>query len=477
MIRIYLDWNIISYLKLPEYQYIVDFINENKEHLLFLYSPAHFSDLMKSSQEHPNFQKDLETLEWLCGKHHIRWENDNFAALFGTPSYFFEEIKDNWGFNSNDFDIEKLFEQMSDIGNDNPLSSKLLEFSKKKLQTNTLDLSFDENSLEVFRILFPDLDPKSSIWELTRSIGLQSLELLQNKQGWLDLRKHIEATGGKIETNANTWDSKDVIKNVDEFINKISPTPVSFFDYLNINFHENGKKATFYQLYNNAYLVLDLMGYKSDPLKKPGNNVQNITTDVEHSFLAQTCDIFVTEDSNLKSKAEALYHYFNIQTSVVNMKEMVSSIEKKLHDKSLVSPIDIMENMYDLFLEEINQLIDGTTVPFNKPLENKLFNFFDFAHFEFEPNQSILKITFSKDEFKYSNFLYFTEKDYLLNQIENLFQITPENEHYTAWREQYIHNHEFEIQRYGNSGVVGALWKEEKYAYPLLTMGVRLHIE
>jgi hypothetical protein len=476
MIRVYLDWNIISYLKLPEYLYIVDFINENKEHLLFLYSPAHFSDLMKSSQEHPNFQKDLETLEWLCGKHHIRWENDNFAALFGTPSYFFEEIKHNV-VDETAFDLEKQFQILEELSVDLPASKVLIDNYKKNLQSTKFDLQLDETSRKVFEAFFPNLDLNASLWDVSKTFGLSAQAMINNKKIWLDLRKYIEESGGKLESNAGNWEKNEVITKVGDFLKKISPTPMSFYEYIQINYKDREKPSTLYELYQSAYLTLDLIGYKSDSLPKQTDSLMNITTDVEHSFLAQTCDIFVLEDKKMKAKTEALYHYFNIHTSVVSLEEMVLSIEKKLHDKSLVSPIDIMEHIYDMFLEEINPLIDGTTVPFNKPLENKLFNFFDFAHFEFEPNQSILIITFSKDEFKYSNFLYFTEKEYLLNQIENLFQIIPENEHYKAWREQYIHNHEFEIQRYGNSGVVGALWKEEKYAYPLLTMGVRLHTE
>jgi hypothetical protein len=472
-----MDWNIISYLKLPSNTHIVDFINEQKKNLLFLYSPAHFQDLIKSNHEHPNFQKDLDMLEWLCGKHHIRWENDNFAGLFGTPSYYFDKIKDNQELDVDAFDIEKLFETMSEEGNDIPIYGKLIELWKKELQTQKLDLILDENSLKTFQLFFPGMNPEASIWDLTKALGKMSIEMLQNKQIWLDLRRYIEDNGGRLDVNAGNWKQEDVIKNVDDFIKKISPTPVSFYDYIQISFKERETQATLYELYHNAYLILDLLGFKSDSLPKPTDGLQNITTDADHSFLAQTCDIFVLEDKKMKAKTEALYHYFNIHTTVVNLDEMVSCTEKKIHDSSLVSPQDVIDHLYDKHEEEINHLMDGNITPFNQPLERKLLNFFDFAHFEFDAINKILSITFSKDEYKYCNFLYFTEKEYLLNRIEYLFRTTPDNDDYKAWREQFIFNHEFEIQRYLNEGVIGALWKDEKYAYPLLTMGVRVHIE
>ncbi|MBK8406091.1 MAG: hypothetical protein IPL25_19085 [Saprospiraceae bacterium] len=61
----------------------------------FPFLPAHFADLMKSDRARPEFQKDLEMLQYLCGKHHIRWENDQFTGLFGYPYEYYDEIKGN----------------------------------------------------------------------------------------------------------------------------------------------------------------------------------------------------------------------------------------------------------------------------------------------------------------------------------------------------------------------------------------------
>lgn len=74
MIRIYLDWNIISSLKKPEFNELKEFIEKHKKYLQFPYSPAHFTDLMKSYQPGNDlFYDDLETLEYLSEKHLIRW--------------------------------------------------------------------------------------------------------------------------------------------------------------------------------------------------------------------------------------------------------------------------------------------------------------------------------------------------------------------------------------------------------------------
>jgi hypothetical protein len=475
MIRIYLDWNVISNLKKPENEAILKFITEHKEHLLFLYSPAHFNDLMKSDKQHPNFQKDLENLEWLCGKHHIRWENDNFAGLFGTPSEYFDIIKYNNEINPNDYDIEMLFETMSKSGEDNPVISTIVDAWKKDLQTKTLDLELDENSLKVFNLFFPGINPKSSIWDLTKAFGITSFEILINKHLWLGLRKHIEDGGGKLEANAGNWKKEDVIKNVDRFINKISPTPISFYDYLQLSFKEREKPASFYELYQIAYLVLDLIGFKSDSLPKLTDGLQNITTDADHSFLAQACDIFVLEDKKMKAKTEALFHYFSINTKVIKLDEFVETCKNLLHDTDQKSPLQTIDYLFELYKVDIDQLILEGSKPFNKQLNKKLLNIFNFASFEYSKENKILCLTFSEDEFKYGNFLYFTEKEYYMDQIKQYFDYN-EIEDSNVWRSNFIHNHNFESKQYRKDGVSGILWKDEKYYYPLLTLMVKIEV-
>ncbi|AFM05791.1 hypothetical protein Fleli_3471 [Bernardetia litoralis DSM 6794] len=54
----------------------MQFIEDNKDSLLFLYSPAHFSDLMKSYiPENQNFEIGLNNLDYLAEKHLIQWDS------------------------------------------------------------------------------------------------------------------------------------------------------------------------------------------------------------------------------------------------------------------------------------------------------------------------------------------------------------------------------------------------------------------
>ncbi len=114
MIRIYLDWNVVTNLKWPKYEKLKNFIDIHKSYLQFPYSPAHFNDFMKSySSENEYFQNDLETLEYLSEEHLIRWENDRTVPLFGTPKEYFEGIKNQEDvFHS--MDMEKIISEMDE---------------------------------------------------------------------------------------------------------------------------------------------------------------------------------------------------------------------------------------------------------------------------------------------------------------------------------------------------------------------------
>ena len=48
MLKIYLDWNIISYLKEEEYIDLRNYIAEVKDFFVFPYSKAHLQDLYQS---------------------------------------------------------------------------------------------------------------------------------------------------------------------------------------------------------------------------------------------------------------------------------------------------------------------------------------------------------------------------------------------------------------------------------------------
>ena len=54
MLKIYLDWNIISYLKKEEYIDLRNYIAQVKDFFVFPYSRAHIQDLYQSKDNSKN---------------------------------------------------------------------------------------------------------------------------------------------------------------------------------------------------------------------------------------------------------------------------------------------------------------------------------------------------------------------------------------------------------------------------------------
>ena len=90
MKKIYLDWNVINHLD----EELYDFILKNQSHFVYVYSPAHFSDLMrgqKEGKENTYFAEDLKRLETICETHLMRYEKTGMHLYKCLPSEFFEK--------------------------------------------------------------------------------------------------------------------------------------------------------------------------------------------------------------------------------------------------------------------------------------------------------------------------------------------------------------------------------------------------
>jgi hypothetical protein len=106
----------------------------------------------------------------------------------------------------------------------------------------------------------------------------------------------------------------------------------SYIDFLKDNIHtrDNGE-VPYYDLYLMAYNMLDVFGIKKDKVNAK-NSLVNLHNDAMHSYFAQYCDYFVTEDVVTTIKCKSLYKLFGIQTEVVTADEFKAIIVELLGD-------------------------------------------------------------------------------------------------------------------------------------------------
>jgi hypothetical protein len=446
MIRIYLDWNVIGNLKQPEFQEIFSFLKANRDVLLFPYSPAHFTDLMKSySPDNNLFYQDLETLELLCGKHLMRWEGeDGVRPLFGTPKEYFDGEKNK----ENLFeimDMEKIFHDLDDSTVELGLG-KLGELLKSIYQMQPAGIEITPENHDTLKKFFPNLKEISSIWDLMKDVGPFTQKLLHDREYYKDLRKTIEEQGMKIEANSGNWNLDDVIWKIDEFLKK-KGTNLKYLDLVKSSLEYKKEKVTQYEYYTSAYLMLDMFGYKMDKLPKPTDNMQNIQADAEHSFYGGHCDFLVTLDSKMRTKSKVLYNEFNISTVILEPGELISTISKQIHKFNtqtnfLNEAISYCKDEYLVEHHPITENQDYEVRAYKLPIF--YCNYFNYVILSNYPSQEGFILTFRKAFSNFSKFIYYTEAEKVINTITSHFGYENMDELIIKKHAMVYHNNDIE---------------------------------
>lgn len=421
MIRIYLDWNIISSLKKPEFNELKEFIEKHKKYLQFPYSPAHFTDLMKSYQPGNDFfYDDLETLEYLSGKHLIRWGEKGIEPLFATPKEYFETEK-----NKDDIfeqmDVEKVFQELEDSFDDLGIGN-LGSAIKSLLQLQPTGIEITKENEKTLKNMFPNLKPESSMWDLMKDIGPFSKKLLTDGEYYKDFRKSISESGFKLDSNSGNWDYKEVVSNIDKFLESFG-TKMTYLDYVESSLKYQKNRQNYHEFFTTAYLLLDMIGYKTDKLPKQSDNMQNIQADGEHSFYGGHCDYFVAIDKKLRIKSQVLYSEFNVPTIVLHPSELISELEKVI-DSSEKEDIlgEVISFCNPENLVESHPLSDENEIEtYAYKLPKFYFNYFNYVIQSIIERDNIIAFTFRKAFKNYSRFIYFTEPERLIDSIVETF--------------------------------------------------------
>jgi len=467
MIRIYLDWNIFSALKTEEFIEIKNFINKYKSQFQFPFSPAHFTDLMKS-HDSKYFLDDLKTLNSITDKHFLRWEENTVKPYFTTANEYYKLEKNKISI-SEITDLEKLFENL-DFPIENLGIENIGSFIKSYYYDLPLGFEITNKNKDLINNMFPNLTSNSTMWDYMKDIGSFSQKLLEDGKYYKSFRNKMAEKGFVLEANAGNWDYNDVINNIDEFLKDVG-TKMTFIEYVKTAFKHREKPINQYELYTNAYLILDMIGYKKDRLQKPNDNMQNIQADGEHSFYGAHCDFFITKDKNLRIKSKVLYNKFGIKTKIIEPKEFISELEKI---------IDTKENYRKDFVKEIisfccaENLVKHYPEIDNNGFENSVFklpkyyfNYFNYLVYTKYLNQDGIVLSFEKRSENLSTFTFFTETEMLLNTITNYFGFTP-NKDFQKKKKNFIYEQKNTIFDWRFEKSLIRLEKKEDNQHPIL---------
>lgn len=337
MVKVYLDWNVMSGMKnnkLPE----LDVLIADSKKFLLPFSTAHIGDIYSS------YDESLEQ------KRRIEQDLEYISTLSNNLCIYVDGgIKDVL---TQHYDPKDLFEQRIDSGNllaINPFENILQNLSDdetlEKEAKNALDrfnnISLeglidlhDENSSAQLESLLPGFREDQTMKGMMNAV-ISLFNNLNEKEDYAALRKMLQSVS-------------DV--NRDAMYHIADPFAV-IADKQPAHTAEPSKSKNAPDWYNdiiNNYITLDMYGYQEDRVntrKGRKETFKNTTEDSFHAAFASTCNFYITNDKKTYNKTKQVYQKLGIDTIVLKPEEFVEYYNEFFHpDKiyNLLYPIQLM---------------------------------------------------------------------------------------------------------------------------------------
>lgn len=390
MIKVYVDWGVISQIKHGQHSELLQFL-QRKQQLYVVYSTSHISDILVShngeEEQNKRIKSDLDFISSLT---------DNWCAHLAEKQIKIGQL-----------DPHELFddrvEQNEEYGNEGPLSYALRLFEPNSAEhialLNYLDAPLPDNMTSVYT------DPASAAGMETHYPGLSEKPTMGNL---------MEISWGKNKEMEET----DIYKSMRETLQKglgvnkdklfANEQPFEEIDKLYSNIKEltgfdiysilrNDNSPSWFQDISLSYLLLDMHGYQQDKVKvneKNKETMRNTIDDGFHEAFASTCDFYLTNDARSMNKAKKVYEKLDLNTKIYSPDEFVAygnnslvfddpRVHLQLWLKLLNSP--------DYTEDEVDDAIWRTYV-----LEFYLFDYFNIISVVFAPENTVPLILLRK---------------------------------------------------------------------------------
>lgn len=314
MIRVYLDWGLISQMKGELHQELHSILS-NKNQFIIPYSTAHIGDLYsgfsQNSAGREYIDKDLEFLAELTSNACLSLFNNNLHFTELSPETLFNDrIETESHFQ--DFNLDK-FEK--EFGDDE--MSRLL-FSTLRAIMRLIPIPEIEQADDYTKSIFPDLAKNPTFEGLFNSIAKLTNELNETDK-YKTLREAVQ-NGINIKRD-HLFNHKNPYNVVEGAYSKLNQK----YDF---NSSYSDKIPKWYSDILNNYLLLDIHGYQEDKIEiregKRKQTFKNTTEDSFHAAFASTCNFYIVNDNRAYNKVKQVYQKLDINTAVFKPDEFVN---------------------------------------------------------------------------------------------------------------------------------------------------------
>lgn len=414
MIKIYIDWNVISQMKNGNHNDLHQILFGN-EKLFIPYSTSHISDIFssyKETEEQNNYiSSDLDFISNLTCNACLFNDGHNIAMEFYSPHELFQQRIDEKDL-FKDISLEGLSKIFDSDESTKGLSKALVD-QLKSISVDPILRAFKKpESAEQLETLFPGLIENPTLEGFFNSFG-EMLKGMNEDEKYKDLRKIVQSGIGI--NRDKIFNDNDPYKIIDKAHQKLS---------LDIKQHiDNSKNAPeWFNEISNEYIMLDMHGYQEDNVNtKKGRKetFANTTEDAFHAAFASTCHFYVINDNKSYNKTIQLYKKLGIKTSVFKPDEFI-----KYYKKYLCIEDPLFNLTLPKWLEEKGGFVESVT-------EGHTIKTYSFPHFLFN-FFNILNVIVSSDTNKKNtlllsqmsptnNMIFIVEIQRLAHEISNLF--------------------------------------------------------
>ncbi len=414
MIRVYLDWNIYSYLRNADNEHtsittLKKNLQKHSDQILIPYTAAHLTDLKQSAKSErgkAELPQDLKFLQSLTNGNciiHDYIKKVTYSSRIDAEKYFNLIAEDR----KNSFDLfENLFKDT--------LTSELSELGKRIIQ------QFKSTPSPINREDQNFWPPKHA-WLKEIFDGDNMLDVLN---GFMKLMQSYQSDPNKYRTIRNI--SIDELKvgfdytQENDPINKISNNLLkstakkSFFEFADqiIKAFNKNQQPSIFDTFTIYYILLDFFGYYRDRV------FNNLVQDSHHAYYGAHCDYFITEDDNTYQKAKILYQHFHINTKVCKAHDF----NHKLYDLLLIKKKSEKSTLETILVEIQTSLVlsrtkDGHFNPVDiyKP-RSLICDFFNRIQVTHHLDGSFTVYTYKRNQ-NYSDFYFLDEIKSIVNKL------------------------------------------------------------
>jgi len=345
MVKVYIDWNVMSGMKNGHFPELCQII-EKSNNLLLLYSTSHIGDILASYSEDESQKKIIEEdlkfitnlINDLCA---FTYKDKMFIDYTSPKELLKERIESASLFD--DFNIDSLFKSIEEDENLKGIFAPYIKLLKSFPLEDSFKEAFNQpESAEMMNRMFPGLKNEMTMDGYFKAFGKMYKDL-NEKEDYKHLREDVQ----KIGINSGHFNQG---KNPFELIDRASEKfGLSNFDSKQY-FSKNKNVPEWFNEITDAYLKLDMYGYKSDKIKvteKKKSTFKNTVEDAQHSAFASRCEFYITQDERNFKKTKAVFKELEIITYVLKPTEFVDFYRENLDysgfDEHMENVIDIIK--------------------------------------------------------------------------------------------------------------------------------------